>query len=243
MAAEVIIQHRLDLMVRLIDSTIGRMITERNVRFYQSPARGAPIARGDGIYLFLNIGREDFSMEVRVYGYEPRVMEICYDRLDEQLPIQEVYLLPVDYPVQGEELLSLRGRLPGIQAIEAVSLLETNCCIREFHPRERVMTVLNPHNVRLPHIYYGLVSQDRTTYESFQIEEEISTQKVRLLKPLTQNYQINQPIARIIFGQTEEDGSYLLKVRDSKHAIYLVRYVVDGNVKFQKVDFHHPEEL
>ena len=66
--------------------------------------------------------------------------------------------------------------------------------------------------------------------------------EIRLKEPLTSAYVINQPIARIIPGQVGKDGSYMLKVKSSREAIYLVRYVVDGEERYQKVDFNQPEE-
>ena len=242
MAAQAIIHHHLDLMIRLLDSTTGRAIPSRDVQFRQEPLRGRPIGRDDGTYLFLGIGKEDFTMEVSVHGYEPREVKISFEQLDQLTPIQEIYLLPKDYPAGGNEVLALRGNLPGIQAVEAVWLGGADCCIREFDARRKIMKILNPHNVRLPHIRYGLISQDRTVFEGFEIAQEISLTEIRLKEPLTSAYVINQPIARIIPGQVGKDGNYMLKVKSSREAVYLVRYVVDGEERYQKVDFNQPEK-
>ena len=69
------------------------------------------------------------------------------------------------------------------------------------------------------------------------MEKEISLQSIKCKKRLEQEFFINQPIARVIFGQTTEQGDYVLKVRNEETAQYLVRFVVNGNVFYQKVDF------
>ena len=236
MGAQATIHHRLDLALRLVDSVTGKVIEERSVRFLtQSPEKTA-IPRGAGLYLFLNCGREDFEMEVHVYGYEPQKIEISYPKEEEQLPIREVYLLPLDNPVK-ENVLTLRGRLPGIEEIEAVSLTDANCCIKEFDARKRIMTVLNQKNIRFHHTHYGLLNRERTAYEHFEVEKEISAQAIKCKRKLEREFFINQPVVRVIFGQTAAQGDYVLKVKNEEMAQYLVRFVVDGKEFFQRVDF------
>ncbi len=237
MEAQATIRHRLDLALRLLDSVSGGAITENTVRFFsQSPGK-EPIPKGGGLYLFLNMERETFDLEVHVYGYEPRMVRITYPEQEEQLPIREVYLIPLDNPVL-ENVLTLRGSLPGIEEIEAVSLMDASCCIKEFDARKRIMTVLNQKNGNFRHVHYGLINRERTAYEHFEIEKEISKQAFKCRKKLESEFQINQPIARVIFGQTSEQGDYVLKVRKEEYAQYLVRFVVNGNTFFQKVDFN-----
>lgn len=236
MEAQATIHHRLDLALRLVDSVTGKVIEEKSTRFFtQSPEKKA-IPRGAGLYLFLNSGREDFDMEIHVYGYESQKIRITYPEQAESLPIREVYLLPLDNPVK-ENILTLRGNLPGIEEIEAVSLTDTNCCIKEFDARKRIMTVLNQKNIRFHHTHYGLVNRERTAYEHFELEKEISLQSIKCKKKLEREFFINQPIVRVIFGQTGEQGDYVLKVANEERAQYLVRFVVNGNTFYQKVDF------
>lgn len=236
MEAQAIIHHRLDLALRLVDTVTGKVIDEKNVQFLtQSPGKKA-LPRGGGMYLFLNAGREDFDLEIRVYGYEPQKIRVVYPAQEEQLPVREVYLLPLDNPVK-ENVLTLRGNLPGIEEIEAVSLTDTNCCIKEFDARKRIMTVLNQKNIRFHHIHYGLVNRERTAYEHFELEKEMSLQSIKCRKKLEQDVFINTPIVRVIFGQTTEQGDYVLKVTNEETAQYLVRFVVNGNTYYQKVDF------
>lgn len=236
MGAQAIIHHRLDLALRLLDSVTGSAVEQRDIRFFtQSPEKRA-IPRGGGVYLFLNCGREDFDLEIHVYGYEPCKVKITYPAQEEYLPVRDVYLIPLDNPVL-ENVLTLRGNLPGIEEIEAVSLTDANCCIKEFDAGKRIMTILNQKNIHFYHTHYGLLNKERTAYEHFELEREISLQALKCKKRLTQEYQINQPVVRVIFGQTEENGDYVLKVRKDEVAQYLVRFVVKGNTFYQKVDF------
>ena len=236
MEAQSTIHHRLDLALRLINSVNGRVIEERNTCFLtQSPGLKA-IPRGGGLYLFLNIEKMDFDMEIQVYGFESQKVKICFSDSQEKLPIHEIYLIPLDNPIK-EDVLTLRGNLSGIEEIEAVSLMDVNCCIKEFDARKRIMTVLNQRNLRFHHIHYGLINREKTAYEHFQVEKELSVQEIKCKKALTQPFQINQPIVRVIFGQVNEHGDYVIKVANDEIAQYLVRYVVDGEEFFQKVDF------
>jgi sulfur relay (sulfurtransferase) DsrC/TusE family protein len=237
MGAQATIHHRLDLALRLIDTVTGKVILERNTQFFtQSPGKKA-IPKGGGLYIFLNIGREEFELDVHVYGYEHQKVKITYPEQEEYMPIREIYLIPLDNPVL-EQVLTLRGNLPGIEEIEAVSLTDTNCCIKEFDARKRILSVLNQKNIRFHHIHYGLINRVRTAYEHFEVEKEISLQEIKCKKKLEQEVQINQPIVRVIFGQTNEQGDYVLKVKNDEIAQYLVRFVADGKVFYQKVDFH-----
>ena len=236
MEAQATIRHQLDLALRLLDSVSGRAVTERTIQFSSHPPGRDPIPKGGGLYLFLNTEREDLDLEVRVYGYEPRTVKITYPEEREQMPIREVYLIPLDHPAL-ESNLTLRGNLPGIEAIEAVSLMDTSCCTKEFDAKKRIMTVLNQRSSGFRHVHYGLINRERTAYEHFEIEKEISTQQFQCKKKLEQEFQMNQPIVRVIFGQTSEKGDYVLKVKKEEYARYLVRFVVNGKEFFQTVDF------
>ena len=70
------------------------------------------------------------------------------------------------------------------------------------------------------------------------IKKVLSTQELELRKSLEHDYTMNQPIARIIFGQVNEDGEYILTVNAGQTAWYLVRYVVEGAVHYKKIDFN-----
>ena len=92
----------------------------------------------------------------------------------------------------------------------------------------------------MENVHYGLISGDRTYYEHFMVTNEVPPDMVKLKEPLTETFPVNSQISRVIFGNVSPDGSYLLRVRDNaEQLIYLVRYRVNGEIRFQTVDFHH----
>lgn len=237
MVAHATIHHRLDLAIRLVNTVTGKVVEEYNTKFITGLTGVKAISKQGGMYLFLNVGREDFEMEVHVYGYEPQKVQIKFPGNQEQMPIREVYLLPLETPIK-DDILTLRGNLSGIEEIEAVSLSDANCCIKEFDARKRIMSVLNQRNVRFHHTHYGLINREKTEYEHFELEKEISPQEIKCKQKLEKEFFINQPIARVIFGQIKEQEEYVLKVANEENAKYIVRYVVEGKIFYQTVDFH-----
>ena len=132
MKPHALIYHSISLVLRLIDSITGLPIEERDVRFLLPSDKNLPIAKGEGAYLFVNAGREDFELEIHIYGYESKKAKIFYDALDEQVPIQELYFLPKDYPAGRKNVLTLRGKISGITEIEAVPLNDVVYSIKEY---------------------------------------------------------------------------------------------------------------
>lgn len=232
-----VIQHRLDLAVRLIDSVSLLEIDEKRVKFNVDT-----VSRGNGVYLFLGIEHIDFDLDVHVYGYEERKVRIVFDELDKKIPIKEIYLLPDSSMALRDDILTLRGNMPNIKEIEAVPLYTPFCLVKEFDKRERKLKIYNQYNVKLKNIHYGIIDMTNTEYEHVEVEKEFSGSEVRLKKPLEKEYTINQPVVPIIFGQTYDDGRYLLKVSAGENAEYLVRYVVDDQVCFKKINFNNPDE-
>lgn len=236
-----VIRFRLDLLVRLIDTTTGGSVEERNVRFFRNRKAARPIARGGGNYVFLNCGREDFILEVCVYGYEPFRMPVQYEALDEKLPVIEAFLIPSENAPGNCPVLGLSGNLPGIQSIQAVNVNATCCCISDFDERRRIMKLFGMHRSGMDGIYYGLIHPDRQNYEPFTIQKEIAKDAVKITHPLKEPFSVNAPISRIIFGSVSPEGDYCIRVRDDReHLLHLVRYVVGEETRFQMVDFHHP---
>lgn len=242
MVTQSTVTHKLSLAVRLINSVTGGRIRERNVVFHCPGTMVKPVSKGDGVYLFINTEREDFELEVSVYGYEPAKVQIKFEEPQENYPIREIYLIPEDTPAGGV-YLTLRGCLKGISAIEAVSLDETVCSLKDYENRRQIMTIANPKNVRLSDVYYALLNSSRTEFEIFEIVEQTDSSRLKIAKPLAGEWKWNDTIARIIPGRTDDAGNYLLRVVDTEKALYLVHYVVNGKDLFQTVDLNQPEEL
>jgi len=238
-----VIHHRVDLVLRLLDTTTGYEVSERDVHFYEDEKEVFPIARGSGNYVFINAGRSDRSVRVKVFGYETAMARICYEDMDHGLPMKEVFLIPSENTAGGRPLLSFSGRLPGITAIEAVSLKESGLFIKEFDEKRCIMKFFRTQGINLGNLYYGVIHRQRQTYEGFEVTEEMPDSSVRIRKPLKEEFSVNSPVNRIIFGMVTEEGDYCLRVRDdSDELTFLVRYVVENEVRYKAVDFHNTEE-
>ena len=240
MVAHAIIHHKLDFAIRLVNTVNGKVVEEYDVKFITGCTGLKAIPKPGGMYLFLNVEHDNFELDIHVYGYEAQKIKIERSKLEGNMPIREVYLIPLETPIR-ENLLTLRGTLSGIEEIEAVSLFDTHYCIKEFDARKRIMSVLNQRNVRFQHIHYGLINRERTEYEHIEVEKEISTQEIKCKKNLEKEYYINQPIARVIFGQINNEEEYLLRVVNDEKVNYLVRYVMNGKTFYQVVDFHEKD--
>ncbi|MCD8326448.1 MAG: hypothetical protein LUC90_07130 [Lachnospiraceae bacterium] len=236
------IHHSLDLLIRLIDTTTGDMVDERNVRFWMDDNPVRPIPRGNGNYVFLNRGRKDTTLKIAVYGYETCSLAIRYQKLDSGMPVKEAFLIPSENAA-GQPVITLSGNLPGLESIQAVSLGSADCCISGFDERKRIMKLFKTHRTGMDHIYYGLIHMNRQDYEPFEVIKELSENSVKISRPLAEPFTVNSPVARIVFGMVDQQGNYVLRVRDDRtHLIYLVRYEVRGTAEFRTVDMHRAEE-
>ena len=238
-----VICFKLDLLIRLIDTTTGSEPEERNVSFFKDGKPVRPIPRGSGNYVFLDCGREDGVLEIMAQGYEPCQVSVEYEMLDRQLPVKEVFLIPSENMASIQPIITFSGQLPGLESVQAVNLGSTCCCISGFDERKRIMNLFKTHRTGMDDIYYGLIHPDKQTYEPFAMVKEISESSIKISQPLQEPFSVNSPIARIIFGKTTPEGNFLIRVRDdAARLLLLVRYVVKGSVKFKTVDFHNLEE-
>ena len=234
------IRHRLDLVIQLVDTTTGAAVEEQDVRFFIKGKQCWPIPRGGGNFVFINTGRGDNTLTLKVYGYEDAVIDVQYEKLDKVVPLKQVFLIPSEKLAKGERLCSLTGTLQDLEEIEAVSLSQSNLCYSEFNEKKCMLKLfLARGRLSMENVHYGLISEDRGHYEHFEVLEEVPPNMVKLKEPLTETFTVNSPIARVVFGDVSPDGSYLLRVRDDAQMVrYLVRYRVNGEYRFQTVDFH-----
>lgn len=244
MVPQAVVRHRLNLIIKLIDSVTGFCIDNARCKMQFSGNNNFnPIRKGEGVYLFLNIEKNDFEIDIHVYGYESRKINVIFDELSENMPIKEVYLLPKTSTGIDENYFTLRGKIPGISEIEAISLTDNVCFYKGFDKRKNILNVFNQHNLKMNDVYYGIVDMNNLEYDCIEVKENISTQELRLVKELEKEYTINQPIARRIFGQTnKEDNEYIIVLPYGKTTIYLVRYLVDDTVHFKKIDCNNLNE-
>ncbi|MBO6215603.1 MAG: hypothetical protein J6N76_08780 [Lachnospiraceae bacterium] len=240
-----VIQSRLDLLIRLQDTTTGLPIEERNVSFLMNEEEFRPIARGFGNYILINYGRENGLMQVYAYGYEPFKVYVDYESLDERLPTVDVFMIPSENKESGQEMLSLSGTLKGLSSLECIHPGRPISGVREFNPKKKEMIIYAPNRrMNMIHSYYGLLHSALGNYEPFEITEQIDSNKVRLREPLAEEFAANDPICRRIFGQIDEDGNYLIRVRDDgKRQTYIVRAVINGEAMYKSVDFREAKEV
>ena len=246
MEAFAVIRAKLDLVVRLIDTTTGAAVDERNVLFMRDERQVRPDDKGNGTYVFINTGREDFLMRIKVYGYEEYVTRISYESLSPTIPECIAFLMPSENVRKGESLLSLSGNLPFLEALEAVSLSKTLCSANEYDKKKNVLKVFSSAGARvsLDDVYYGLLRPDKLSYEKIEVVGNDAPQSIKLVQPLEEEFTSNLPILRVIFGSVKENGDYLIRVRDDgQEQKYLIRFVVKGEVRFQVVDFREGGEL
>ena len=236
-----VIRCRLDLMLRLVDTSTGAVVTEGDVRFIwnNKPIRSTP--KEDGVHIFLNHGRDNGPMQILAKGYDPVTLELDYEKLDEMLPGLDVFLIPSEDTYRGGRMLTFSGRLSKLETIDAVNIGKPLCNISEFDAKKNIMALFLPgRRISMDDVHYGLADKDGTTYEPIVVTETISNVTVRLKEPLKLPFTVNAPIYRIIFGSVDAKGNFVLRVRDNGgDQRHLIRIVVDGEERFMTVDFEH----
>lgn len=225
------IRHRLSLAVYLVDTAKGKPIAGQFVQFFRNGERIRFTEKGGGIYYLTEEERYDFDLRVCIHGYEDKSIRIGYDSLNDNMPLVQINLLP-------EKGLTLKGNLPGITEIQAVSLDMHNCFTGSYDSRKKTLTFFNPHKVRMIHKHYGIIQKD-LSFEPVTFIEDDETESVTLAAPLKSEFAVNAPVERIIFGETDAKGNYRLSVYDDGDKLnYLVRYVADGEEFFRSFEFH-----
>lgn len=239
------IRNRLDLLVHLLDTTTGLIVTERNIQFRRNGKLVRVQSRGSGIYLLVNQGRENGLMQIEARGYEPCCIRIDYEALDGRLPAVDAFLIPSENLRPGVSFFTLSGHLEQITGICAIHLARPLSGIREFDARRRIMTVYMPNRrMNMASVCYSLYHASEGTFEEFVVDEEIDGKRIRIKEPLKEPFSTNAPICRTIFGQTDGEGNYLLRVRDGEeNQKHLVKYIVGGDVRYRMVDFHELTEV
>ncbi|MCR4909352.1 MAG: hypothetical protein K5985_11035 [Lachnospiraceae bacterium] len=237
---------RLDLLVRLYDTTTGAAVNENAIIFRKNDQIIRPEMRGIGTYVFINTGRENFLMHIKVNGFEEYETEVDYETLDSHLPALDVFLMPSENTFDGERFFSFSGTLPFLEAIEAVNLSRPVCMANSYDLKKNELSFfgVNGGRVRMDSVWYGLLRADKTGYEKLEVKANVTPSSVKLGNPLKEEVTSNLPVMRILIGRVGEDGTYLLRARnDGGGQVYLVRFIVDGREMFQTVDMNAPEQL
>ena len=240
MQTTLVFTHRLDLALRLVDTTSGKNIpsTELTVLIDGDPATFGK--KEDEILVFQQLHKRQFLLETRSRLFEDGAIEVDLDKLNKAEPLLELHLVPSrEYP-GAAPFLELTGMLPGLQELSAVHLSSKSCLIREFDLRRRQLQMFNPHHLSLDRLEYGLVDPDQNVFEPFRILRQINDQTVKVDRVLETEFRNYFSIAPVVFGKVFPDGRYCLRVRDqASDANWLVRWTCSGGEpQFRVLDFH-----
>jgi hypothetical protein len=239
-----VVRHRLDLLVRLIDTTTGGAVSEKDTAFYFSGRRTFPLTKEQGVYVFCGTGRMDFELTVNVFGFEDKKLAVVYENLDGALPELELHMIPNKHSKSVQPYLTLEGYRPGLVSVDAVKNGDSPCFIRDFDARKRVMTVFNPHGLEMNRVHYAVVNQADATYEVVDIQARVSEQSFKLDRKLAKAFDSHFPVCRLVFGTVYPDGRYILRVlKNSADTRWIVRLTTDSGEEFRAVDFNRPETL
>ncbi len=239
-----VIGAKLDLLVRLVDTTTGADVKESNVLFLKDDKPIRPERRGTGTYVFINTGREDFLMRIRVTGYEEYKVFVDYSSLDQHLPICDAFLIPSENLPGGLSHATLKGNLPFLKSIEAINLQNPLCSFQAYDVKKNLMSVYNATGgvVHLISGCYGLFDREKKKYEKIEVTGTVTSQSFRLKDPVSAEVVQGSPVCRIVYGSVSEDGDYLLRVSDdATELMYLVRFASDEEEYFQMADMHKPD--
>lgn len=232
--ADAEIHYKLDLIVRLVDTTTGRRVTQRQVIF-QTAGQVLPfLQRDDGVYILLNHGRSDMVLEITATGYLPVRLQVHYEELSANFPEIEAPLIPQINPKGFIEMLTFEGCCPGLSSIEAVSLKKAYATIAGYQEKKQILKLF--YEKPLEENAYAVIHMEQQEFEEFQIKKRLDKLSIKLAAPLQTVCRPETRIARIVRGMVEPDGRYLLRMlEDGDETEYLVRYVVKGKASFKRV--------
>ena len=239
-----VITAKLSLAVRLLDTTNGKEISEPTVRFAIDGKAAAPLKKGEGVYVFVNLGREDFLMNVSVRGYDDTDVNVICEKLDPKLPMMDIFLMPSEKNRQGGEVLEIYGTLSELEYIEAIctdrpiGLFHSAVSKKEEH-RMNLLPLTAGGGVILDNIRYALMDEAGERYDYFTVKEQITSLAVLLTEPIPNEHKLNDKIFRIIYGRAGPDGSFILKFRDDASTLpHILHFKVGDKEYFRASDLH-----
>lgn len=237
------ISYRLDLAISLVDATTGMVVDERNALFYRNGELLTPEHREEGLYLLLNIGRENFELRAEVFGFRDFQGTVDYSLLNARTPLFTIYLIPDLGTKRGEPVLYYRDQVPGLDAIEAIALFRPRAAANSYNARKKELSVFRIDGSKdMPDVHYGLLQGQKNTYTHIVVEKDLSETAVQLAEPLEESFDSNSPIYRIVFGQIEAGGKFILAFRDVAAEIpVIIRYRKEGAWYALKTEFHQLE--
>ena len=238
---EASVTFALDLVVRLIDTTTGYPVTERQVMFYENDRPVSFVRKSDGVYVSMNRGRKDCVLRVQAKGYLEETIRVCYADLAGKYPEIFLNLIP-ELPAYGyTDILELKGNLPGMESVCAVSMTTSDARAAAYQEKKQQLKLFD--SSRLTEQAYALIHSSPESFEEFRLMSVKNRLILKLEFPLQTVCRPEELVSRIVRGRTDESGNYLLRIRgDGRGTDYLVRYVVNGQTKFKRIVFDNPED-
>lgn len=235
------VKHRLDLVIRLMDTTTGNAITGKSVQFQKHGERIHFVNKGNGTYILMNSDRSDAQYEIFVDGYEPGTVSVAYGESRKPYQTEDIYLIPTMGKYSLSDVLTMEGTLDGIESLEAIDITSSDRMISSFDKKKQLISYYG--GTDLIEKEYALFHWETSDFEVFQVRKVVDKASAVIKKPLEMPYTVKDSIVRIVKGKVLPDNRYLLRIRDDGQKVkYLVRYVVNGMVHFKQVDFRNEEE-
>ena len=232
--ADAEIHYRLDLIVRLVDTTTGKRIAQKQVIFKCGDQVLALLRRDAGLYVLLNRGRSDMTLEIQAAGYLPAKLEIRYEELSKNFPEVEAAMIPEVFTNGFVDMLTLEGACDGLESIEAVSLKNPYGAVDGYQERKQTLKLY--YTKPLEEASYAVIHEQEQEFEKFRIKKRVDKLSVKLVSPLEKACRPEEKIARIVYGRVDPDGRYLLRLQENDGGTeYLIRYVVNGKASFKRI--------
>ena len=210
-----VISAKLSLAVRLFDTTTGREVSETDIRFLIDGDHVVPMRKESSVFVFVNLCKEDFLMQINVYGYDRMEMQVKRSELDEKLPMLYVFLMPSEKNHIGGDVLEVNGTLSGLEYIEAINLSRP-MCIFQSEVKKRDSTKLNllplvpGGGVRLDRLRYAILNEAEGRYDCFSVYEQDTQTSVILSNELQNELRQGGKVYRIIYGRAGPGDKFIL---------------------------------
>jgi hypothetical protein len=231
------IKHKLDLLLVLSDSVSGRAV-EGNITLRKNGNLLQFYHKETGQAILVNVGREDFDLEVDAEGYEPEALRVTYSELDDNPPMLELYLMPKD---RGNEYISFEGCIPGILAAEAAKVDSSAWIAGPYDERKRLLTVQCVYRREPEGARYALIAPDHASFESIELMGKSADGAYKVASPLSSASVEGWTLSRRVQGKVSGDH-YLLRLPCGGVTVrWVLRVVTDAGEFFETVNFDESE--
>lgn len=233
--------NRLDLAVRLVDAVDGRAIGEKQATFLRNGKQFMPRLSANGHWLLVNTGREDFLLGVHVRGFEEIWIPVRYKTLSQRLPEIEILLVPKQSAWNVPPLVSLEGKMEGMEELQAVEKREEDLYAVSYDEKDGTLSLYNPHRKKLTQSYYALSCRDWREFEIIRILKQLPKDMVQTDYVPKKAWKGSCSLVHLVHGMVSANGRYLLRLPDNgTDSEWLVRCVVRGEEYFQTINIRHP---